>query len=134
MPKNTRSGSTTVREKPIDETKRDFYLKAMKRNAKMINDEAIFAAWSKGMIEERLVAFEENYKKFEMHCLNIECSDWIGDQECQDGMEQENFAMELEYYAIKAKLRDRLAELEPKAEVQQKVNEPVRVEVTQKML
>lgn len=131
MPKTTRSGSTATREKPIDQTKREFYLKAMKRNAKMVNDEAVFTAWSKGMIEERLISFEENYKKFELHCVNIECNDWIEDEEAESDMRIENDIMELEYYAIKAKLRDRLAELEPKVEIQPKVSEPVRVEVTQ---
>lgn len=131
MPKQTRSGSTTTREKPIDETKREFYLKAMKRNAKMINDEAVFNSWSKGMLEERLVAFEENYKKFEMHCLNIECSDWIATEEAISSMQEGNEKMEQEYYEIKAKLRDRLAELEPKADNQHQIGEMVRVEVTQ---
>lgn len=130
MPRQTRAGSTAVREKPIDETKREFYLKAMKRNAKMVEDEAVFMAWSKGMIQDRLLAFEENYKKFEMHCLNIECSEWFGAEEAENEMQSENDKKESEYYAIKAKLRDRLTELEPKAECQQKVSEPVRVEVT----
>lgn len=45
MPKATRSGSTATRENPIDKTKCEFYLKAMKRSVKMITDEAIFMAW-----------------------------------------------------------------------------------------
>lgn len=120
---------TSRHERTVNETKRIFYLKAIMRNAKTINDDAIFSSWSKGMIEEKLMSFEEAYKKFEMHCLNIECEELLGDEGRQNDLAQENENAEHEYYAIKAKLRDRLAQLDSVNANSQQASGKLQIEV-----
>lgn len=54
--------------------------------------------------------------------------DWRGRGREQNATRKQR--MELEYYAMKAKLRDQLAQLESKADNQHKASESVRAEVT----
>lgn len=109
--------------------KRTYYKKKLLDQATAIENDATFQTWSKGMLEERLKLYQENYLAFDAQCLNMVCEDPDDDSFDMLELDRENQVIEENYISVKAKIRDRLDGLEQAKASEKTKQETVRVEL-----
>lgn len=105
----SRSASQTIREEAkAQRVKRTHYRDAIIRIQRKIDDDDVFKTWTKGQLKEYVNKIRDSQANLDETIINITCEEEEADQE----LLEENNRLDDEIMRIKAKISDRLDEME----------------------
>lgn len=103
MPRNNSQATINKRDQKVL-NKRDFYLKAIQRMQKQIDDEALHQAWSLEETDERFKQLQAHCDSFQMQCMLLSAENNLDEDQIMK-IEDENQAIETLCIQLKVKLR-----------------------------
>lgn len=126
---NSKSSEYTVQASSLTklQVKRKHFMNVIKRLQKQIDDQTMMTAWSRGEVNQRIKKLDEASSQFEDISVQIVCEDDItGNSDIIENEQIDDLVM-----SLKAKLCDRLSEIDKADSLQPTQTKPYLIEVQQ---